>query len=645
MAKLPLCLAAAVLLAQVSTYAGVSRDYPIQPVPFTNVTLTDTFWSPRIAVNRTVTIPFAFGKCEETGRVYNFEAAAAALQGHPYENVKMPGFPFDDTDIYKIIEGAAYGLSVHPDPKMEAYVDKLVEKIAAAQEPDGYLFTARTMSPDKPHEWAGPTRWDNERVLSHELYNLGHLYEAAVAYHQATGKRALLDIALKTADLLDRTFGPDKASIWPGHQIVEMGLVKLYRETGEVRYLNLAKFMLDQRGTDGVKGNPYNQSQAPVVDQTEAVGHAVRAVYMYSGMADVAALTGDSGYVNAIDAIWTDVATRKLYVMGGIGSVPEHEGFGEPYVLPNDTNYCETCAAIGNVYWNERMFLLHGDAKYVDVMERSLYNGIASGVSLDGMSFFYGNPMESKGDVERQHWFGCACCPGNITRFLASVGGYQYAVREDSLFVNLYGAGVANFTVAGAPVSLRQETLYPWDGDVLMTVGVEKPTRFVMHLRVPGWAREEPVPGGLYRFEDPPAQKPILEFDGTEADIEPGADGYIVIRREWKNGDTLRLRMPMPVRRVVADSRVEACRGKVSLQRGPIVYCVEGADNASVTSPDVPLPADARLSQMFAPYLLGGVSLVKCGSGEEALTAVPYCVWNNRGKGPMTVWFRTGEED
>jgi DUF1680 family protein len=644
MAKLPLCLAAAALFSQLAAHAEVSRDYPIQPVSFTNVTLTDSFWTPRIAINRTVTIPFAFGKCEETGRVYNFEAAAAALQGHPYKDVKMPGFPFDDTDIYKIIEGAAYCLSVHQDPKLEAYVDTLVEKIAAAQEPDGYLFTARTMSPDKPHEWAGATRWDNERVLSHELYNLGHLYEAAVAYEQATGKRKLLDISLKTADLLDKTFGPGKASIWPGHQIVEMGLVKLYRETGEVRYLNLAKFMLDQRGTDGVKGNSYNQSQAPVVDQMEAVGHAVRAVYMYSGMADVAALTGDTGYVNAIDAIWTDVATRKLYLTGGIGSVPAIEGFGEPYVLPNDTNYCETCAAIGNVYWNERMFLLHGDASYVDVMERSLYNGIASGVSLDGMSFFYGNPMESKGDVERQHWFGCACCPGNITRFMASVGGYQYAVKADCIYVNLYGAGAADVPVAGNRVTLRQETLYPWDGDVRLTVSVEKPMTFALRLRVPGWAREEPVPGGLYRFADEPATKPILEFDGSEADVATGADGYIAIKREWKSGDTLRLRLPMPVRRVVADTRVEACRGMVALQRGPIVYCVEKADNPSMNGPDVVLPVGVRLSQSYAPYLLGGVSLVMGGSGESSLTAVPYCVWNNRGKGPMTVWLRNGAE-
>ena len=344
---------------------GRPRDYPVQPVPFTAVHFTDTFWLPRIEINRTVTIPFAFEKCEETRRVYHFERAAAVLRGEPLEDKSPPGYPFDDTDVYKVIEGAAYTLSVKPDPKLEAYLDGLIAKIAAAQEPDGYLYTTRTIDPENPHRWAGKQRWSLEKVDSHELYNLGHLYEAAVAHYQATGKRTLLDVALRTADLLDRTFGPGKQSIWPGHQITEMGLVKLYRVTGDARYLNLARFLLDVRGPDGTEGagRTYNQSHEKVVEQTEAVGHAVRATYMYSGMADVAALTGEQAYVNALDRIWDDVVGKKLYLTGGIGATGSGEAFGLAYELPNMTAYNETCAAIGNDYWNHRLFLLHGDAK------------------------------------------------------------------------------------------------------------------------------------------------------------------------------------------------------------------------------------------------------------------------------------------
>ena len=328
-----------------------------------------------------------------------------------------------------MIEGASYTLSVHPDPKLDAYVDSMIAKIAAAQEKDGYLYTTRTIDPQHPHPWAGANRWELEKVDSHELYNLGHLYEAAVAHYQATGKRTLLDVALRTADLLTRTFGPGKKSIWPGHQITEMGLVKLYRVTGNQQYLDLAKFMLDERGPDGDKGagRPYNQSQTKIVEQTEAVGHAVRATYMYSGIADVAALTGDAAYMKTSDTIWNNVVAKKLYLTGGIGATGRGEAFGGDYELPNMTAYNETCAAIGNDFWNHRLFLLHADAKYIDVMERTLYNGLLSGVSLDGKSFFYPNPLESAGQHARSPWFGVACCPGNMTRFLASVPGYVYA--------------------------------------------------------------------------------------------------------------------------------------------------------------------------------------------------------------------------
>ncbi len=433
-------------------------------MPFTAVHVDDAFWAPRIETNRAVTIPFAFGKDEETGRVRNFEEAAAVLAGKPPADRHIPGYPFDDTDVYKVIEGAAYTLSVKRDPKLEAYVDGLVAKIGAAQEPDGYLYTARTIDPEHPHEWSGAERWSRVEDGSHELYDLGHLYEAAVAYYQATGKRPLLEIAIKSANLLDRTFGPGKRSIWPGHQIVEMGLVKLCRATGDERYLRLAKFFLDARGPGGAT---YNQADKRVVDQTEAEGHAVRATYMYSGMADVAALTGDARYVHAIDSIWEDVAKSKLYVTGGIGSRGEIEGFGAAFELPNMSAYNETCASVGNVYWNQRLFLLHADAKYIDVLERTLYNGLLSGVSLDGKSFFYPNPLESAGQHKRSPWFGCACCPGNITRFLASVPGYVYAERGDTLFVNLFVGNTAEVALDdGRKVKVTQTTRYPWDGAV-----------------------------------------------------------------------------------------------------------------------------------------------------------------------------------
>lgn len=404
----PAFLISALICAALPAQQSPKRDYPIQPVPFTAVHVNDEFWAPRMEVNRKVSIPTAFEQCERTGRIENFVRAAMVLQHKDLTDKHAPGYPFDDTDPYKVIEGASYALSVHPDPALDAYLDKLIAKIAAAQEPDGYLYTTRTIDPLHPHEWSGTERWVNEEVLSHELYNLGHLYEAAVAHYQATGKRTLLDVALKSADLLVATFGPGKMTIYPGHQIVEMGLVKLYRVTGRAQYLTLAQFMLDSRKG----GNSYNQADRPVIDQTEAEGHAVRATYMYSGMADVAAMTGDKNYIQAIDAIWENVVNKKMYVTGGIGAVGAIEGFGPDYDLPNMSAYNETCASVGSTFWNQRLFLLHGDSKYIDVLERTLYNGLISGVSLDGQTYFYPNPLESNGQHQRSPWFGVACCPG-----------------------------------------------------------------------------------------------------------------------------------------------------------------------------------------------------------------------------------------
>ncbi len=629
------------------------KDYPVRPVPFTQVQLADAFWLPRIETNRTVTIPFAFEQCEKSNRMYNFQRAAARLRGENVDDICQTEFPFDDTDPYKVIEGASYSLSVTPDPKLDAYLDGLIAQIAAAQEPDGYLFTCRTLSPEQPHKWAGKERWILERELSHELYNLGHLYEAAVAHYQATGKRSLLDVAINTADLLDRTFGEGKQAIWPGHQITEMGLVKLYRATGEDRYLKLAKFLLDVRGPDGFPGSgkEYNQSHVPVTEQREAVGHAVRATYMYAGMADVAAITGDQSYITAIDAIWENVATTKLYLTGGIGATAHGEAFGKEFELPNMTAYNETCAAIGNVYWNHRLFLLHADAKYIDVLERSLYNGLISGVSLDGKAFFYPNPLESKGQHARSPWFGCACCPSNICRFMASIPGYVYAQRNDEIFVNLYASGTAHLKLdSGTIVELKQQTRYPWDGAVRIEVNPSSEKEFTIQVRIPGWAKNQPVPGMLYHYIEESHAPITLKVNGQVVPIQIES-GYVVLKRNWHAGDTIELYLPMIVRRVAADDRVLATKGRVAFERGPIVYCFEWPDHAEGRVRNLLVKDDAAVQAEERADLLGGIVALKTTgtayaveeSGERTsqpvdLLAIPYYAWAHRGRGEMAVW-------
>jgi DUF1680 family protein len=652
-------------LSVLAPLAAQQRDYPVKPVPFTAVHIDDGFWAPRIEINRTVTIPFAFGKDEETGRMDNFIRAAKALRGEPFENKKYPPYPFDDTDVYKVIEGASYTLSVHPDPKLDAYIDGLIEKIGAAQEKDGYLYTARTINPLEPHPWSGKERWILEGVNSHELYDLGHLYEAAAAHYAATGKRSLLDIALRTANLLCDTFGPGKREIWPGHQIVEMGLVKLYRVTGDVRYLDLAKFMLDVRGPQSKEqgaGNPYVQAQMKVVDQTEAVtgGHAVRAVYMYSGMADVGALTGDMSYVNALDKIWENVASRKLHITGGIGARAAGESFGADYELPNMSAYNETCAAVGNDFWNQRLFLLHADGKYIDVMERTLYNGLISGVSLDGKTFFYENPLEATGFAgkdQRSPWFGVACCPGNITRFMASVPGYVYAERNDAVWVNLYAASNADIKLDnGRTLHVTQETRYPWDGAVKMTVSPDQDAALTIHVRIPGWARNQPVASDLYRFPDTDASAVVVKVNGSAVPLKTDK-GYVDLARTWKKGDTIELSLPMPVRRVLANDRVAADRGRVAIERGPIVYAAEWPDNPGGKVRNLMLPDTARFTAEYRPALLNGVEVVtgkaialsydaqgQVVKHEQDLTMIPYYAWANRGRGQMMVWLPASDD-
>jgi uncharacterized protein len=630
----------------------VRSDYPIKPVPFTQVHVSDQFWAPRIETNRTVSIPTAFEQCERTGRIENFVRAAEVLHGEALKDKHPPGFPFDDTDPYKVIEGASYALSVHPDPKLEAYVDTLIAKIAAAQEPDGYLYTTRTIDPQHPHEWAGKERWVNEEILSHELYNAGHLYEAAYAHYEATGKRTLLDVALKNADLLVRTFGPGKRKIYPGHQIVEMGLVKLYRVTGKEEYLDLAKFMLDCRGG----GSPYNQADVAVVDQTQAEGHAVRATYMYSGMADVAAMTGDKQYVGALDKIWENVVDKKLYITGGIGALAQGEAFGADYELPNMVAYNETCAAVGNDFWNQRMFLLHGDSKYVDIFERTLYNGLISGVSLDGKTYFYPNPLESNGQHQRSPWFGVACCPGNITRFMPSIPGYVYAEQRDTLYVNLFLSNTANITLGnGRKLKVAQETRYPWSGDVKITLDPEQQGPFTVKVRVPGWAMGKAVPGDLYEFADHAEAQPKIAVNGVQQALNLDR-GYATIARNWKKGDSIELSLPMPVRRVRANSKVEADLSRVALQRGPIVYAAEWPDSPDHHVRNIVLSDSQPLRAEWKPSLLRGVEVIEGKAtayryasnrqlehSEEAFIAIPYYAWANRGPGQMEVWIADQE--
>ena len=657
------------------------KGYPITPVPFTAVKVTpSTFWGQRLEASRNVTVPLAFSKCESEGRYKNFDNAAAHLKD-PSKVFKVNGvgYSFDDTDPYKTIEGASYILQTYPDKKLKAYVDSVIDVIATAQEPDGYLYTARTQNPADPHHWAGPKRWVEEENLSHELYNLGHMVEAAVAHWQATGSTKFLNIARRYADVVCKEVGPSpgQACVVPGHQIAEMALARLYLATGEKKYLDEAKFLLDYRGKTKIK-NDYSQSHKPVVEQDEAMGHAVRASYMYAGMADVAALTGDQAYIDAIDRIWDNIVTKKLYITGGIGATSNGEAFGKNYELPNMSAYCETCAAIGNVYVNYRLFLLHGESKYYDVLERTLYNGLISGVSLDGGGFFYPNPLESMGQHQRQAWFGCACCPSNICRFIPSLPGYVYAVKDgtnktngaSTVYVNLFLSNSTTLKVGGKQVALSQQTNYPWDGDVLLTVDKNTVGEFAMKIRIPGWLKGQPVPVGgdlktvggnlksvggdlqsqpLYQYTDNKRLSYTVSVNGTVVG-SIAADGYYTINRRWKKGDKVQIHFDMEPRVVRANYKVEADRGMVAIERGPLVYCAEHPDNKfDIFSALLNQEPQFRLGK----GKVAGTSVTtlttdaqtldfnkqgKLVANDQTLTLIPYYAWCHRGSGKMRVW-------
>jgi DUF1680 family protein len=639
------------------------KDYPITSVNFTQVKLTDNFWLPRIKTNHLVTIPASFERCESTGRIKNFEMAAAK------SGKFCTKFPFDDTDIYKTIEGASFSLSLFPDKKLEAYIDSLIDKVGKAQEPDGYLYTARTINPNDVHAWSGTQRWEKERELSHELYNSGHLYEAAAAHFYATGKKNLLNIALKNADLVCSVFGPGKKHVAPGHEIVEMGLVKLYRITGKQEYLVTAKDFIDYRGhyagydpksKDPWKNGAYWQDDKPITEQEEAEGHAVRAGYLYAAITDIAALTGDEKYIKAIDRIWENMVQKKIYVQGGLGAIGSGERFGENYELPNATAYNETCAAIANVYWNHRMFLLHGDSKYIDVLEKSLYNGLISGVGMDGKSFFYTNAMQIRGsfihhDMEpvRSGWFECSCCPTNITRLVPSIPGYVYGQKDDRLYVNLFMNSNTNLTITGKPVTVVQQNNYPWSGDLKFTVTPKKAMPFTMLVRIPGWAGNEAIPSDLYSFARKSDQQVVIKVNGAPITYNT-EKGYAVITRTWKANDVVEVALPMEVRKVTANEKVKDDIGKVALQYGPIIYCAEWPDNNGKVS-NIIIPADAKFTTSYNPSLLNGilelkseVPVISIGDKGESvttvkktITAIPYYSWAHRGKGEMTVWFPT----
>jgi Uncharacterized protein conserved in bacteria len=642
--------------------------YPYQQVPFTEVKLSaGSFWGNRLKAAKDVTIPLAFSKCQTEHRYDNFVKAA-----HPSDDYvvnKFMIFPFDDTDVYKTIEGASYILQSYPDKKLKNYIDSVLNIVGAAQEPDGYLYTARTMNPKHPHPWSGNKRWVQEEVLSHELYNLGHMLDAAVAHYQATGSKKFLDIARRYADCVVREVGPKpgQACVVPGHQIAEMGLAKLYLATGDHKYLDEAKFFLDYRGKTSIK-NIYSQSDKSVTDQTEAWGHAVRAGYMYAGMADIAALTGDTAYVKAIDKIWENIVSKKYYLTGGVGARHEGEAFGADYELPNMTAYNETCAAIAQCYLNLRLFMLHGESKYIDCLERTLYNGVISGMSVDGGKFFYPNPLSSDGvykfnsdgTTTRQPWFGCACCPSNLSRFIPSIPGYAYAVKNNNVYVNLFMASDAKLKVDGKDIELHTTTAYPWNGNINIKVVSNKNSKANMMIRIPGWIRNEVVPSDLYKFADNSNASWMITRNGKKVEATINPQGYVCLNN-IKKGDNIAISFDMQPRTVVANNHVKDDKGLVAVERGPLVYCAEWADNTGVCiqntflrdTPTFKLINDYSIVNTEAdgkPFKVDAITtdaqvLERNANGDLQLknvnlTLIPYYAWNHRGAGQMNVWLQ-----
>ena len=637
-----------IMISIIKVSAQSVKDYPFVPVPFTKVSINDEFWGPRILTNRRVTIPDTFEKSEETGRIKNFAIAGGLEEG------EHEGIYFNDSDVFKIIEGAGYSLNVNPDPKLKEYVDGVIAKIAAAQEEDGYLYTQRTINPSKVQQGAGEKRWDH-MIHNHELYNVGHMYEAAVAYYLATGEKNLLDVAIKNANLIDSVFGPNKNLGVPGHEEIEIGLVKLFRLTGDNKYLDLAKFFIDQRGnSDGHElYGKYSQDHKPFVEQRNAVGHSVRAGYLYAGVTDVAAITGSNQYDNSIFSIWSDIVEHKTYLTGGIGSEPHIEGFGPDYQLPNATAYTETCAAISMMLWNHRLFLLTGDVKYMDVFERTLYNGFLPGISLEGDTYFYPNPLESngiyefnQGMIKRSPWFDVSCCPVNIVRILPSLSGYIYSIKDQDIFINLFIGNTAELDLNGKKIKLNQSTKYPWNGKVKFSVEEADNDLFAgFKIRIPGWVRNEVLPGDLYSYLNKKDSNISLLINGENQQLDT-ENGYIILDKNyWKSGDIIEVSFEMEVRKVISNEKVIANKGKIAFERGPLVYCAEQVDNPNGVL-NLKLEANSQFKYLYDEELLGGMGKIIGKATDEKnrsvdFMAIPYYGWAHRDDGEMSVWLNS----
>lgn len=587
----------------------------IEQIDFSHVKINDNFWSPRLSKHVSATLPVCIDQIEnQTGRIRNFENAAKGEGEHS-------GIFFDDSDVYKALEGMAYSLINNPDPELEKKADEWIDKFAAAQQPDGYINTFYTLTGlDK--------RWAN--MDKHEMYCAGHMIEAGVAYYQATGKRKLLDVCIRMTDHMMSQFGPGKRHWVPGHEEIELALVKLYQTTQEQKYLDFAYWLLEERGHghgtmgDEGKWNPvYYQDIVPVRQLTDISGHAVRCMYLYCGMADVAALKNDTGYIAAMDRLWDDVVHRNMYITGGVGSSHDNEGFTEDYDLPNLDAYCETCASVGMVLWNQRMNQLTGDSKYIDVLERSLYNGALAGISLGGDRFFYVNPLESKGDHHRQEWYGCACCPSQLSRFLPSIGNYIYASSDDALWVNLYIGNTGQIRIGETDILLTQETDYPWDGSVKLTISTSQPLEKEIRLRIPNWCKTYD-----------------LSINGKRINVSE-EKGYAVIK-DWKSQDVIALDMDMPVEIVAADPHVKENFGKRAIQRGPLVYCMEEIDNP-VYFDQIQLSPSTTFQTAFASDILNGIKTIKTNGRAQSATFIPYYAWDNRKAGKMRVWIPYNE--
>ena len=613
-----LLAASAFLLQGCQTSKEDIKEQPlkmIKQIDFSHVKINDNFWSPRLSKHVSATLPVCIDQIEnQTGRIRNFENAAKGEGEHS-------GIFFDDSDVYKALEGMAYSLINNPDSELEKKADEWIDKFAAAQQPDGYINTFYTLTGlDK--------RWTN--MDKHEMYCAGHMIEAGVAYYQATGKRKLLDVCIRMTDHMMSQFGPGKRHWVPRHEEIELALVKLYQTTQEQKYLDFAYWLLEERGHghgtmgDEGKWNPvYYQDIVPVRQLTDISGHAVRCMYLYCGMADVAALKNDTGYIAAIDRLWDDVVHRNMYITGGIGSSHDNEGFTEDYDLPNLDAYCETCASVGMVLWNQRMNQLTGDSKYIDVLERSLYNGALAGISLGGDRFFYVNPLESKGDHHRQEWYGCACCPSQLSRFLPSIGNYIYASSDDALWVNLYIGNTGQIRIGETDILLTQETDYPWDGSVKLTISTSQPLEKEIRLRIPNWCKTYD-----------------LSINGKRINVSE-EKGYAVIK-DWKSQDVIALDMDMPVEIVAADPHVKENFGKRAIQRGPLVYCMEEIDNP-VYFDQIQLSPSTTFQTAFASDILNGIKTIKTNGRAQSATFIPYYAWDNRKAGKMRVWIPYNE--